>query len=414
MPIATAYVVGTFDTKGAELHHVAGLLRERGLKVVSVDVGTRGLTPGVDVGAREVASHHPGGVDAVLGSHDRGRSVTAMSEALCRFIAQRDDIRGMLALGGSGGTAVVTPAMRSLPIGVPKVMVSTMASGDTAPYVDVSDITMVFPVTDIAGLNRISRMVLGNAAHALAGMLLHPVIQEHDEKPALALSMFGVTTPCVEQVRQRLRDDFDCQVFHANGSGGRALEALARAGLFAGVLDLTTTEAVDHLFGGVCTAGADRFEAAVHSGLPWVGSCGALDMVNFGAPDSVPERYRGRLLHHHNATVTLMRTSTDEMQQAGRWIAEKLNRSSGPVCWLIPHGGVSALDAPGQPFHDPVADAALFDAIEQAFKPSADHRLLRLKHHINDAAFADVVAQETRRLIPLSAPPSTRTTRRQT
>lgn len=399
MQTAKAYVVGTFDTKAPELHYVADLLRQRGVATVLVDVGTRSASGDVDWSAQAIAAHHPDGPQAVLGSDDRGRSVTAMSEALCRFIAGRQDVGGMIALGGSGGTALITPAMRLLPIGVPKVMVSTVASGDTAPYVGVHDITMVFPVTDIAGLNRLSRVVLGNAAHALAGMLRHPIEAGADAKPAVAVSMFGVTTPCVRRVTALLDEDYDCVVFHANGPGGRALEALAGNGAFAAVLDLTTTEAVDHLFGGVCSAGAERFDAVLRSGKPWIGSCGALDMVNFGALSSVPERYRKRRLHSHNANVTLMRTTADELRQAAAWITEKLNRATGPVVWLLPEGGLSTLDAPGQAFWDPEANAALFDAIEHGFVQTEAHRLLRVPHHINDPAFAALVAQETRALM---------------
>ena len=397
-----AYVVGTFDTKAPELHYVAELLRRRGLCTVLVDVGTQGATADVQWSAQAIAAYHPQGAQAVFESGERGLSVTAMSAALCRFIATRTDVAGVIGLGGSGGTALITPAMRSLPIGVPKLMVSTVASGNTAPYVDVHDITMMFPVTDIAGLNRLSRVILGNAAHALAGMLENPIVAPADAKPALALSMFGVTTPCVQHVCALLDTEYECMAFHANGPGGRALEALADGGHFAGLLDLTTTEAVDHLFGRVCSAGDERFEAVVRTGLPWIGSCGALDMVNFGAPDDVPARWRGRKFHRHNANVTLMRTTAEELREAAAWIAEKLNRAAGPVCWLIPEGGLSALDAPGQSFWDPQADAALFAAIERHFVQSPTHRLLRVPHHINDPAFAAVVAQQVRALVPLS------------
>lgn len=396
-----AYVIGTFDTKRAELDYVAGLLRDAGVRVVTVDVGTRSATTDVDVTAATVARAHPRGEDAVLGGADRGKAVTAMTEALRAFMATRDDVGGILGLGGSGGTAIIAPAMRDQPLGVPKLMVSTLASGNTAPFVDVSDVMMLFPVTDIAGLNRLSRRILGNAAHALAGMLTREPPAGTGDKAALGITMFGVTTPCVQQVTAALADDFDCQVFHATGVGGRAMEALVRAGMLHGVVDITTTEVVDHLFGGVCSAGGERFDAIVHSGLPWVGSCGALDMVNFWAMETVPERYRTRRLHAHNANVTLMRTTAEEMREAGRWMARKLNASPGPVRLLLPEGGVSAIDAPGQVFHDPQADAALFAALEESFVDDARHRLVRVPHHINAPAFAEAVVRHVRETMPV-------------
>jgi uncharacterized protein (UPF0261 family) len=401
-----AYVVGTFDTKGDELRYVAGLIREAGLPVMTVDVGTRSETRDVDVTAQEVARRHPDGAAAVLEAGDRGIAVTAMTEALRRWIVDRPDVGGMIGLAGSGGTAIVTPAMRTLPIGIPKVMVSTLAAGDMSPYVGIHDITTMYPVTDVAGLNRISRVVLGNAAHALAGMMLRRPPAVADDKPSLGISMFGVTTPCVLAVSAALSSEFDCQVFHANGHGGRTLEALVEAGMLKGVVDVSTTEAADFLFGGVCSAGPARFDAIARTGAPWVGSVGALDMVNFWAPETVPECYRGRLLHVHNANVTLMRTTPEENRRAGTWLAEKLNRSPGPVRLLLPKGGVSMLDAPGKPFHDPAANAALFDAIEATFRPSDTHRLLCLPYHINDPAFAEAIVAEVRAVMGGAGLPS--------
>lgn len=396
----TAYVVGTFDTKAAELHYVSDLIRDAGVPTVRVDVGTKSAASDVEVSAQAVARCHPHGADGVFGCTNRGDAVTAMTVALKSFITSRDDVAAVIGLGGSGGTAIITPAMRALPLGVPKLMVSTLASGNTAPYVDVSDIMMMFPVTDIAGLNRLSRQVLGNAAHAIAGMVLRcpPVVA--DARPALGITMFGVTTPCVQAISAALTDDFDCQVFHATGVGGRAMETLVNANLLRGVVDITTTEAVDFLFGGVCSAGSERFDAIVRSGLPWVGSCGALDMVNFWALETVPEHYRTRLLHSHNANVTLMRTTAEELRLAGSWIANKLNASPGPIRWLLPEGGLSAIDAPGQMFFDPNADAALFAAIEATFVTNDKHQLIRVPHHINDQAFAQVVVKHVREIIP--------------
>ena len=394
-----AYVVGTFDTKGDELRYVAGLIREAGVPVVTVDVGTKCEASDVDVPAAEVAAHHPEGAFAVLRAGDRGVAVTAMTEAMRRWTATRGDVGGMIGLAGSGGTAIVTPAMRSLPIGTPKVMVSTLAAGDMSPYVGIHDITTMFPVTDVAGLNRISRVVLGNAAHALAGMMLRRPPAVIDDKPSLGLTMFGVTTPCVTAVAAALSGEYDCQVFHANGHGGRALEALVEAGLLKGVVDISTTEVIDLLFGGVCSAGPERLEAIARTGVPWIGSVGAFDMVNFWARETVPERHSGRLFHVHNANVTLMRTTAEENRKAGAWLVEKLNRSSGPVRLLLPEGGVSMLDALGQPFHDPEADTALFAAIEATFRPSASHRITRLPCNINDPAFAAAIVDEVRHVL---------------
>jgi uncharacterized protein (UPF0261 family) len=395
----TAYVVGTFDTKAEELRYVAELLRAAGVRAVTVDVGTKSPDASADVPSSRVAAFHSNGADTVLKAGDRGLAVTAMSEALVRFVSEQKDVGGIIGLGGSGGTAIIAPAMRALPIGVPKLMVSTLAAGDVGAYVGVHDIAMMFPVTDISGLNRLSRVILGNAAHALAGMMLRSVPVVTNAKPALGLSMFGVTTPCVQQLTARLSNDFECQVFHANGPGGRALEALAFAGMLQGIVDITTTEAADHLLGGVCTAGPDRFEAVAKLGIPWVGSCGALDMVNFWAKETVPEEYRSRLLHAHNANVTLMRTTASELVEIAEWICGKLNRSKGPVRMLLPEEGVSAMDAPGQKFHDPEAREALFKALERNFVASDCHQLVRVPFHINDEGFATAVEKHVREIM---------------
>ena len=392
----TAYVVGTFDTKAEELRYVGALLRDAGLPVALVDIGTRSGEQDVTLTAAEVAAHHPDGADAVLGGQDRGVAVNAMAEALARCLPRRPDLGGIIGLGGSGGTVMVTKAMRALPIGVPKLMVSTLASGDVRPFVDVSDIAMMFPVTDIAGLNRISRVVLANAAHALAGMMLRTAPAAVEDKPSLGITMFGVTTPCVQQLTPLLSADYDCQVFHATGTGGRAMEALVTAGLIRGVVDVSTTEVADLLMGGVCSAGPQRLDVLAAAPVPWVGSLGALDMVNFWAMNTVPEAFRHRRLHAHNATVTLMRTSAEECGRIGAWLAAKLNRAAGPVRLLIPEGGVSMLDAPGQPFHDPAADEALFTAVERDFRPGRDRRVQRYPLHINDPAFSAAVAEQVR------------------
>ncbi len=399
----TAWVVGTFDTKAAELDYLAGLLRAAGVRVVTVDIGTRSAPGAADIEAATVARHHPRGAGAVFEPSDRGEAVIAMSEALVELVRERlaaGAIQAMLGVGGSGGSSMIAPAMRLLPIGSPKLLVSTMAAGDVSAYVGVADLTLMYPVTDIAGLNRLSRTILANAAHALAGMLLHRVPADHGaDKPSIGLTMFGVTTPCVQAVRGLLEADFDTQVFHANGAGGRTLEALAAAGMLRAVVDITTTEVGQHLAGGVCDAGPNRLDAAARHGLPWVGSVGALDMINWGAPATIPERHRGRAFHVHNAQVTLMRSNAQELEAAAQRMAEQLNRARGPVRLLLPLGGLSMIDAPGQPFHDPAADAVLFDALERLFKVSDTHRLLKLPHHINDPAFAAALAGELRAVV---------------
>jgi uncharacterized protein (UPF0261 family) len=395
--MARAYVVGTCDTKGDELVYVRELIEAAGVPTVLVDLGTRSDGARADVTPQEVAEAHPEGKGAVF-SDDRGTAIAAMAEAFARFVAARDDIGGMIGLGGSGGTALIAPAMRTLPVGTPKLMVSTVASGNTAPYVGPSDICMVYSVTDVAGINQISRRVLGNAAHALAGMLAHAVPKAADARPALGLTMFGVTTPCVQQVTHALEGDYDCLVFHATGTGGQSMEKLVDSGLIAGVIDVTTTEVCDLLMGGVFSAGEDRLGAIARSRVPYVGSCGALDMVNFGAMDSVPAHYRDRNLYVHNPQVTLMRTTPEENRRMGEWIGEKLNACEGEVRFLIPEGGVSMIDAPGKPFHDPEADAALVDALEATVRQTDRRRLLRLPHNINDPEFAEALVRHFREI----------------
>lgn len=392
-----AYVAGTFDTKGAELRYIADLVRAAGLDVCTVDLGTQGDGGGVDVPAAAVAAHHPEGAAAVLGLDDRGRAVAAMAVAFEAFVRGRDDIGGLIGAGGSGNTALVTPAMRALAVGVPKLMVSTVASGNVAPYVGPSDIAMLHSVTDVQGLNRISRRVLANAAHALAGMMRHATSEPaRADKPAVALTMFGVTTPCVQAVAHALEADYDCLVFHATGTGGQSMEKLVDSGLVAGVVDITTTEICDLLMGGVLSAGEDRLGSIVRTRIPWVGSCGALDMVNFGARDTVPAHYAGRNLYVHNPQVTLMRTTVEENVRIGEWLAERINRMQGPVRFLIPEGGVSLIDAPGKPFHDPAADRALFDTLAAHIVTTPNRRVLRLPHAINDPAFAAAAVEQFR------------------
>lgn len=389
----TVYVVGTCDTKGEELRYLRDCIRSTGCRVVLVDASVshlQSVSHDVDVRPAEVAHFHPNPPTAEE-LRDRGKAVTAMSQALVEFIRSRQDVGGIIGAGGSGGTALIAPAMRALPVGTPKVLVSTVASGNVAPYVGPTDISMMYSVTDVSGLNRISRVVLANAGHAMAGMVLNKPDAAGDDRPAIGLTMFGVTTPCVQAVTRALEKSFDCLVFHATGTGGQSFEKLADSGLLAVGIDVTTTEVCDYLVGGVFPCTSDRFGAFARTGLPYVGSCGALDMVNFGAMDAVPSQFRGRRLHVHNPQVTLMRTTPEECSRIGEWIGERLNLCTGAVRFLIPELGVSAIDAPGQPFHDPVADAALFSALERTLRRTDKRQLTRATLHINDPQFAELV-----------------------
>ena len=383
----TVYVIGTCDTKGEELHFARECVHSAGARAVLVDVSTQGSGE-ADVAAADVAGFHPKGADAVLGLKDRGEAVSAMAVALTHYLQSRRDIGAVMGLGGGGNTALVTQAMRALPVGVPKLMVSTMASGQVAPYVGPTDIAMMHAVADIAGLNAITRKVIGNAAHAAAGMALHDVPEDTERKPAIGFTQFGVTTPLITALRARLEDRFECFVFHATGTGGQCFEKLADSGFFAGVFDMTTTEVADHLFGGVLPCTEDRFGAFIRNAIPYVGSVGACDMVNFGPRETVPAQYAHRKFHVHNAQVTLMRTTPDENRAIGHFVVERLNRMQGPVRFLLPLRGVSAIDAEGQVFHDPAADAALFDAIRKGWQAAPSRKLVDVDCHINEPAFA--------------------------
>jgi uncharacterized protein (UPF0261 family) len=396
---ATVALVGTLDTKGAEYQWVADRLYEHGVDVVVVDtgVGTGGaFTSPVTVTAEDVAGAAGVSIEHLRAGNDRGAAVTAMGEGAAVVLSRlsaADRLDGVLALGGSGGSSIAARAVRDLPVGLPKLLVSTMAAGDVSPYVGASDVTMMYSVVDIAGVNQVSRAVLGNAAAAVAAMARAYAARrasgvQSSERPLLAASMFGVTTPAVDAARARLEElGYEVLVFHATGAGGRALEALARSGLLAGVLDLTTTELADDLVGGVLTAGPDRLTAAGAAGIPQVVSLGALDMVNFGPPDTVPERYAERTFFMHNPTVTLMRTTEDENAELGRRLGAKLAAATGPTALVVPRSGVSALDADGMPFRDESADAALFDAVLDAVGGSAV-TVIDEDAHINDKDLA--------------------------
>ena len=401
----TVLVAGTFDTKARELGFVAERLKALGMAVRTVDLSTSGKTVWADVPAYHVAAMHPRGASAVM-TGDRGASVTAMAEAFQRWIVRERGVGGVISAGGSGGTSLATAGMRALPVGVPKMMVSTVAAGDVSHYVGGADIMMFHSVADVQGLNSITEQVLSNAAHAMAGMVAQLPTREQWEakrrtaRPAIGLTMFGVTTPCVQAVTKGLEADYDCLVFHATGAGGRALEKLGDSHLLAGFVDLTTTEVADMTVGGVMACDEDRFGAAIRTGLPFVGSVGALDMVNFGPRESVPEKFNHRNFVIHNPMVTLMRTTRDENRQFGEWIGARLNAMNGPVCFLLPVGGVSALDAPGKAFWDPDADEALFSAIERTVKTSPARRVERVNGNINDSVFSNRVIEVFRSLMP--------------
>jgi len=395
-------VVGTLDTKGVELRFIRDLLKEAGVRTRLVDLSTSGKPSSAEIPPMQVAAHHRHGANAVF-TDDRGRSVAAMTEAFEAWMRHQNGVAGIIGAGGSGGTALVTPAMRVLPVGVPKVMISTVASGDVRQYVGPADIMMLHSVADVQGLNSITTEVLRNGANAMTGMVRRRArrgvdLPETDQRASVGLTMFGVTTTCVQQVTKALEADYDCLVFHATGIGGQSMEKLVDSRLMTGVLDITTTEVCDMMMGGVFPATEDRFGAMIRTSMPYVGACGALDMVNFAAPDTVPERYRGRNFYEHNPQITLMRTTPEENTRMGQWIGERLNQMDAPVRFFLPEGGVSALDAPGQPFHDPEADAALFAALEQTVRQTSNRQLIRLPHNINDAPFAAALVDAFRTL----------------
>ena len=386
-------VAGTLDTKGEELRFIRDIIKAQGLNVQMVDLSTSGKPSGAEVPPHTIAAFHPRGNSGVF-TGDRGTAVAGMTEAFTKWMSQQTNVSGIISAGGSGGTALATPAMRALPIGIPKVMVSTVASGNVEQYVGPSDIMMLHSVADVQGINSITREVLGNAANALAGIAkarMTTRITDHNDKPAIGLTMFGVTTPLVQQVSAALENNFDCLVFHATGVGGRSMEKLMDSGMLAAIVDLTTTEVCDMMMGGVFAADEDRFGASIRSGIPYIGACGALDMVNFGAPETVPEKYKGRLFYEHNPQVTLMRTTVEENDKMGRWIGERLNEMTGPVRFYLPEGGVSLLDAPGMAFHDPTANNALFKALEETVRQTSSRQLVRLPFNINDPEFGDHV-----------------------
>lgn len=407
----SVYLIGTLDTKGNEVAFLRDRLSAAGIEVSVVDCGCVGEPPfQPDVSREEIFAAAGTSAEAVRAAGDRGAAITQAAEGVRRLAAKwqaSGTLDGLLGIGGSAGTTIATSAMRAVPLGVPKLMVSTMASGQCRPYVGGKDIMMMNSVVDIAGLNRISRSVLSRAASAMAGMVAgtgSPATSEADvaDRPLIAATMFGVTTPCVLRARERLEAaGYEVLVFHATGNGGESMEALIEDGLIAGVLDITTTELADELVGGILSAGPSRLTAAAGRGVPQVVSVGATDMVNFGPPESVPDRFRDRTLYHHNPTVTLMRTTVDECREIGADIGTKLSRSTGPVRVLLPEHGVSAIDASGQPFESQEARLALFESIESA---AGNVPVKRLAHHVNDPEFADMAADALLELIASQQP----------
>jgi uncharacterized protein (UPF0261 family) len=404
--MAAVALVGTLDTKGPDFAFLAAQLRAAGAEVIVIDAGTGdpdGLRPDID---GETVAGAAGTTRAELrAAADRGRAVTAMGRGAAAVVADlvaRGRVGGVLAAGGSGGSSIAAQVMAGLPVGLPKLLVSTMASGDVSPYVGAKDVCVMYSVVDVAGINRISRLVLGNAAAAMVGMVAAQAVAagvDSDDRPLIAASMFGVTTPAVETARVRLAElGYEVLVFHATGAGGRALEALAEARLVSGVLDLTTTELADDLVGGVLSAGPDRLTAAGAAGVPQVIAPGALDMVNFGPPATVPGQFSGRLFFEHNPTVTLMRTTTEEMAELGRRIGRKAAAATGLAEVFWPERGISALDADGQPFWDPAADAACLAALDRELTP-AGRVLRRVDAHINDPRFATLMADRLHQMI---------------
>ncbi len=382
----TIAVIGTLDTKGAEHAFLADRIRSLGCNALLIDVGTLS-EPTVAPDIRR---------EAILGANasytDRGQAIGAISSCLPGFIRTLFDegkIDGVISMGGTGGTAIGTAAMRALPLGVPKVMVSTVASGDVSRYVDISDILMFPSIVDVSGLNRISQGVFSRAAATIVAMVNANADSVCDDaKPLVVASMFGNTTKCVERAKQRLEEHgYEVLVFHATGVGGRTMEAIIESGVVAGVLDITTTEWADELVGGILRGGPHRLEAAARHGVPAIVTPGCLDMVNFGERASIPDKFKDRIFYQHNPQITLMRTTAEECEQLGAVIASKLNLSTGPVLFAFPRKAISMISAVGQPFHDALADEALLGSLRRHMRP--DIQLHELNVEINDAVFAD-------------------------
>jgi len=404
--MATIAVLGTLDTKGAEHAYIAQEIRKHGHETLMIDVGT-GVPATVEhqITREEVAAAGAVDLKAVLLKQDRGESVVAMAKAapvLLRQLVEEGRIEGVVSLGGGGGTAIASAAMRALPVGFPKLMISTLASGNTEHYVGTKDIVMMPSIVDVSGLNRISRTIFTRGAGAICGMV-ESKVDATEDKPIIVASMFGNTTQCVEEARKILEQaGYEVLVFHSTGSGGRCMESLIESGLVAGVLDITATEWADEIVGGVLSAGPHRHEAAGKAKLPAIVVPGCLDMVNFGEPETVPSKFSGRTFYHHNPQVTLMRTNPEECAKLGRILAEKINAYTAPVTVLLPLKGISVISAPGQSFHDPAADEALFKGIKDHLR--SDIPVIEQDAEINDPAFAKACAEALLRSMEGQAP----------
>lgn len=393
----TVAVLGTFDTKGKELKFIKECIEEHGLKTLCINTGVFEPVVEPDISSAEVAAAVGADINAIVEKRDRATATEVLAKGTEKLIPQlyaEGKFDGIISIGGSGGTSLATPAMRQLPLGVPKVMVSTMASGDVSPYVGTSDIVMIPSVVDAEGLNDISKVIFSNAANAVVGMVQNRKEIESDGKPLLAATMFGVTTPCVKAAEDYLHEQgYDVLVFHATGTGGKCMEALIDQGFIKGVLDLTTTEWCDEVVGGVLNAGPDRLTAAGKNGIPQVVSVGALDMVNFGPMDTVPAQFKDRNLYKHNPTVTLMRTTADELKSIGHEIATRLADATGKTTLMLPLKGVSMIDVEGQPFYDAEADKVLFDTLRTELADS-NVEVVELDTDINDKEFAVAAAKK--------------------
>ncbi|MBA2693739.1 MAG: Tm-1-like ATP-binding domain-containing protein [Rubrobacter sp.] len=393
----TVVLLGTLDTKGEEYKFLRERLEEHGVATLLMDAGIVGEPKEIpDVPKEEVAVAANSDIRRLAEAGDRGAAVEAMGRGAASIMKHLHDegrLDAIIGLGGSGGTSLISEAMKALPVGIPKLIVSTVASGDTRPYVGASDITMMYSVVDIAGINRISARIIANAAGAIAGMAKATVPPLGETKPLIGASMFGVTTPAVDTARKRLEElGYEVLVFHQTGTGGESMENLASDGFLTATLDVTTTELCDELVGGVFPAHPKRLTAAGEEGIPQVVSLGALDMVNFGPRESVPEKFEGRNLYVHNPTITLMRTTPDECAELGRRVAEKLNAAKGPTTLFIPLKGISLIATEGQVFHDPEADEALFEAIRENIGGNVE--VVEMDTHINDPEFAVAMAEK--------------------
>ena len=393
----TVALVGTFDSKGTEYQYIKELLEKLDLKVFTIHTGVfeSSFVPDVDVA--EIAAEADEDIASIRKRNDRAYATEVLSRGLKRLLPKlfaKGLFDGVLSFGGTGGTSLVAPGMRQLPIGIPKLIVSTVASGDTSVYVGTSDIMMMPSIVDVSGLNKISKRIFGNTVSAMAGLLNYRFETEEDERPLVAATMFGVTTPAVNFAREYLEQNgYEVLVFHATGIGGRTMESLVSDGYFAGVLDLTTTEWADELVGGILNAGEHRLEAASLAKIPQVVSLGAMDMVNFGPFDTVPDQFKNRNFYKHNPTVTLMRTTVEENEKLGKIIASKLNLAKSETILVIPNGGFSAIDVQTGPFYCPEADKALIDSIKKHLT-NENVKLIEKEHAINDKAFAEFSAQQ--------------------